>query len=67
MCDDIVSDGDDCSTLTYWISGEPSSASQRCAQAGWIANAVDNLLDDDTCTNTKNVVCDPGMLTCDCS
>ena len=62
MCDDTVSDGDDCSTLTYWQSGNPDLIDQRCGQAGRTANAVNNLLDDDYCSGSKNIVCDIGML-----
>ena len=60
MCRDVVSDGDDCGTLTYWIDWEPSDGStvQLCGYAGYVANDVSYLLDNDVCSNSKRVVCD---------
>ena len=56
------SDGNDCNTLTYWQSGNPSQTYTRCVQVGYLATAVTNLLDDSWCGTTKNIVCDIGML-----
>ena len=57
-----VSDGEDCTSLKYWITGQPSHNSQRCGQVGWIANSVTNLVDDGNCNDLKNIICDIGML-----
>ena len=63
VCGDTVSDEDDCNTLTYWQSGQPDRSGQ-CGGVGWEVTAVTSLLDDDECSNGKNIVCDVGMLMC---
>ena len=58
FCGDIISDDDDCSTLKYWSSGNPSNVHQRCGQIGWITTSITNFVDDDYCHESKNIVCD---------
>merc|ERR1719445_2238803 len=51
----------DCSTLAYWIPGQPSGtgADQDCAWIGWGSNlGVHKLVDDTGCYTNKRVVCD---------
>merc|ERR1712083_368125 len=57
-------DNDDCSTLAYWIPGQPDSAKaeQNCAWIGWGSNlGVHKLVDNSHntgCNTKKRVVCD---------
>ena len=58
LCGGVISDDDNCKTLKYWSSPNPSGSSQDCGQAGWVHTAIDNFVDDAGCSENKRIVCD---------
>jgi len=53
-------ENDDCSTLKYWVSGEPNGhdGGEWCAWNGWVHTAINNMLDDYGCHVDLKVACD---------